>query len=184
MVDESLKSLLQRAQQAGLELFLWNGRLAWRRDHKAPAGLKTELLSRATEIRPLLVAHYAAERRNSNAPHKWVIRLGDDPSSEKCHPAYLACGPQPWFMRMIRQATELGSESERKRWIVLEQDHVGGPVLGDDGVLVASLVKLPEGIELGGPPGSQAEILSACESCMAPPIDDDRMNEILKNETD
>lgn len=86
-------------------------------------------------------------------------------------------------MRMIRQAQEFGaSEHDRKRWVILEADQVGAPIRNDAGVLVASLLVLPEGVELGGPEGSKAEILSACQGCLVPPVDDERLKEVLKNE--
>ncbi len=182
--EADAKDLIARAQQANLELFLWNNRLVWRREAKAPLGLKSEISRHIWEIKRLIVERYMAERNKPNVPHKWVVRLGDDPSAEKARPAYLACGPASWFTRMLQQAHEFGSESERLRWLVLEQDQVGGAIRADNGILVASLVRLPEGCELGGPKGSQAEILSACEACMAPPVADDRIEEILKNETD
>lgn len=135
------------------------------------------------EVRLALTEIFALERARPGATHKWVIRLGDHPRAEKCRPALLACGPQEWYMRMIRQAQELATtEEERRRWIILEQEQVGAVMWDERGVLVASVVKLPEGVELGGPENSQAEILSACQNCLAPPIDDERIKEILKND--
>ena len=183
MSDKPVHELIQRARSEGLELYLWRGQLVWKRTTKVSTVIKSELLRRTREVRDALVREFATERVKPNLAHKWVIRLGDAPKAVPCRPARLACGPQTWFMRMIRQASEFGeTDEERGRWMILEPDQVGAPIWDERGVLVASLVNLPSGVELGGPKGALAEILSACEGCLAPPIDDERMKEILKNE--
>ena len=118
-----------------------------------------------------------------------MIRLGDlrQRSNVPLKPAYLACGTLDWCARMIRQSKELSDTTdkyERVRWLILEQEQVGAAFKDPRGVLAATIVNLPNGMILGGLPGSHAEILSACSSCLMQPIAEDKINEIVKNDDD
>lgn len=187
MADKTVEDLIRRARGEGLDLTLWQSRIAWRKDSKAPLATKTEVQKRSAEVKAALAAQLVTERSRPGAGHKWVLRLGDPKRSAftgvRCRPPMLVCGAAEWCMRMVRQAREFGTdEHERGRWVILEADQVGAPVRNDAGVLVASLLVLPEGVELGGPEGAKAEIVSACQSCLVPPVDDERLKEVLKNE--
>lgn len=185
MAEKRVDDLIHKARNEGLELCLWHSRLVWRRNTKTSAGVKAEIMARTPEVKAVVIQEFVVERKKPGVAHKWVIRLGEAPkkSNEKCRPALLACGPSEWYMRMIRQAREFGGdEFEKKRWLILEPDQVEGIARDDRNVLVAETVKLPDGVELGGPKGSKAEIVSACIDCMVPPIDEGRIKEIIKND--
>ncbi len=186
MTDEAVADLVKKVSRTGTELFLYYGVLVARPDGKLPPALHAEVVRRSKEIKSFLVAKFAEARSAPGAVHKWVLRLGDTKRRDGvARPAYLACGPQDWCMRMIRQSQELSDPAnkyEKSRWMILEQDQVGASARDDRGVLVASVVVLPDGVSLGGPPGSQAEIVSACPSCLEPQITDERVAEIVKND--
>ena len=186
--ESSVGDLVQRANKAGTELFLYYGVVMARPEGKLSPALHAEVLRRTKEIRAFLATRFAASRSVAGATHKWVLRLGDMKGKSGggvLKPAYLACGPGEWCMRMIRQSQELSDPAnkyERARWLILEPEQVGGAIKNDRDVLVASVVALPEGVSLGGPPNSSAEIISACESCLSAPIADERVAEIVKND--
>lgn len=186
MSDEAVGDLVKKINRTGTELFLYYGSVVARPDKKLPSALHAEVVRRIKEIKSYLVAQLTEARSAPGATHKWVLRLGDAKRSNGiARPAYLACGPQDWCMRMIRQSQELSDPTnkyERSRWMILEQDQVGAPIRDERGVLIATVVALPDGVSLGGPPGSPAEIVSACPSCLEPQITDERVAEIVKND--
>lgn len=186
MGDEAVADLVKKVSRTGTELFLYYGGVVARPGGKLPSALHDEIVRRSKEIKAFLVAKFAEARSTPGAAHKWVLRLGDmKRSNGVARPAYLACGPQDWCMRMIRQSQELSDPAnkyERSRWMILEQNQVGASTRDERGVLVATVVSLPDGVSLGGPPGAPAEIVSACPSCLEPQITDERVAEIVKND--
>lgn len=165
------ESLIRMAEEAGVELFLWKRRVCLARNSDVPPKLRADLLRHSDKVRAALARRYVLERSEPRRPHKWVIRLGDDPKSTNPRPAYLACGPIAWYDRLIRQASMIASEEEAVRWLVLDQDRVGALADDDRGVQIATVVILPEGRKLGGPKGAPAEVISVCDACATPPIE-------------
>lgn len=186
MASNSVSDLIRKVSKTGTEIFLYYGVVRTRPEGKMSAELQGELLSRNKEVAAYLASKIAIARSARGPTHKWILRLGDaKPKNGVIRPAYMACGPAEWCLRLIRQAQELSDPNnryERSRWLILEPEQVGAPIKDDRGILVASLVVLPDGVRLGGPAGSHAEILSACDSCLTVPISDERANEILKND--
>lgn len=183
----SVSDLIRKVSKTGTEIFLYYGHAFARPDGKMPAELHEEFLRRNKEIATFLASRIAAARAAVGPTHKWILRLGDAKAKNGImRPAYLACGPVEWCTRLVRQAQELADQNnqyERLRWLILEQDQVGAAIKNERGFLIASMVVLPEGVHLGGPAGSKAEILSACDSCLTPPMPDERTDELLKNES-
>lgn len=187
MSDERARarSLIQSATDAGLELFLWRRRVYWPKGASAPEELREELLKRSIDIRDELTRRYAAERAAAGLAHKWVIRLGDDPRVREAVPALLACGPESWYTRMIRQANTVATaDGEKRRWLVLEQDDVGALFKDERGVLVATTVVLPDGARLGGKKGALAEVVSVCAACSTPAVNADTVKEVVEGDKD
>ena len=185
--DAAAGDLIRKLVGSGAEIFLYHGIVVMRPENKIPSALRAEAQRLSKEIKTTLTAKFAAERTAPRLVHKWVLRLGDTKprSNGVLKPAYLACGPHDWCMRMIRQSQELSDPAnkyERVRWLILEQDQVGAAVNDHRGVLIASVIALPDGVSLGGPPGSCAEIVSACASCLEPPTTAEKTAEIVKND--
>ncbi len=178
------ENLIRHATDAGLELFLWRKRVYWPKGAEAPEKLREELLKHSIDIRDALTRRYALERALPGQSHKWVIRLGDDPRVKDSVPALLACGPEVWHGRMMRQAAAIAGEAERKRWLLLEQDSVGALFKDDRGVLVATTVVLPDGMRLGGKKCSLAEVVSACQACSTPAVSDETVKEVVEGDKD
>lgn len=186
MGEEAVSDLVKKVFRTGTELFLYYGVVVAKPNGKLPSDLLAEVQRRSKEIRTFLATKFAEARATPGVAHKWVLRRGDMKQSNGiARPAYLACGPHDWCMRMIRQSQELSDPAnkyERVRWLILEQDQVGAPARDERGVLIATVVNLPDGMSLGGPAGSPAEIVSACPSCLEPQIADERVSEIVKND--
>jgi len=178
------ENLIRRANEAGVELYLWRKRVYWPKESAAPADLKSEMLKHSAEVKDALTRRYVLERAEANRSHKWVIRLGDDARVKDSVPALLACGPATWHARLMRQVPAIGSEGDAQRWLVLDQDHVGALFVDERGILVATTVVLPDGVKLGGRKGALAEVVSACASCATPAVADEKVNEIVENDKD
>lgn len=184
---ESVSDLILRVNKAGAEVSLYYGVVVTRPKEKLSPSLHAEILKRSKEIRAYLASRLAAARSGSQLAHKWVIRLGDlkTRTNGAVRPAYLACGPYDWCQKLVRQSQELSDPAnkyERARWLILEQEQVGGISRNERGILVATEVALPEEVELGGPGGSNAEILSVCQGCLVPPLSAEKTAEIVKND--
>lgn len=186
MSDERMaENLIQHAIDAGLEPFLWRKRVYWQNASGIHEELRAEIIRLAIDVKDALTRRYVLERAEPGQQHKWVIRLGDDPRVKDALPALLACGPERWWGRMLRQIASIATtDGEKRRWLVLEQDQVGALFRDERGVLVATTVVLPDGSRLGGKKGSLAEVVSACPACATPPVSTETLKEVVEGDDD
>lgn len=181
MTDEAkriseARRVITEVKRQGVVLCLWHNQLVLQKGAKLSKDVMDRLAEHEDIIRKLVLTSFQAERRNGRDEHKWILRLGDKPGTQRVsRPAYLACGASTWCQRMIDQALMFEGGGDRYRWMILEHEQVGTLIEDDRGRIVACLMKLPEGTELGGPKGSKAQVLSACLDCIgacAPKLDD------------
>lgn len=165
--DRTALHVLQEAEEAGFELAVSYGRLVILTGPRIPT-LRSEIVAYSTEIKGLLIKRLRAERwKTRPRDHKWILRLGDSPRAEDGAPPYMACGSADWCLRLVRQANAIGkSIFERGRWVVLETKEIGGLASDPNGNPLATMLRLPKDVELGGPAASLTEIVDACPDCL------------------
>jgi hypothetical protein len=159
------KKIVSDASRGGFDLCLWLGRVVPPKGAKLSPAFAEQIQKHEDIIRFIILNRLRVERESSKEDHKWVLRLGDKPGARILRPALIACGTKTWCNRMLHQASMFETASDRSRWLILERDSVGSVFVDDHERLVAALLKLPNGVELGGPKGSRARVLSACHEC-------------------
>jgi len=168
------RQLLSELDRVGVDLHLWLNRVVLPKGNriveisKTLQRIQTQISTNHDDLRTILVGRLRVERERLPEDHAWIIRLGDraKTAGQLVRPAFLACGSREWCQRVISKAAMFEEAANRYRWILLERSQVGA-ITGDErGRLVAGLLKLPDGVDIGGPRGSRAQILSACRLCI------------------